>query len=518
MTHPQTTLAPQGKDNARDITKLVVMAVGGQGGGVLTNWIEAVARSQGRAVQATSVAGVAQRTGATIYYVEIAPAGIDAPVFSLAPAAGDVDILIAAELMEAGRAIQRGFVTPDRTALISSEHRALAVSEKTAPGNGIAIADDVISAATQTASKLILADMEKLAVDQGSVISSSLLGALAASGELPFPRASYEEAIRASGKGVEASLRAFAAGFDAASNPAAGLQNAGRSNEQTPSLAFNRVQATGPAKATVAWELLQDRVQELPDTVQNMASRGLQKVVLFQNCQYGEEYLTRLESIVSIDTAEQQFELSLEAAKHIANAMAYDDVIRVADIKTSLSRKDRIDAEMNKSETQLLKLTEYFHPRAEEIAGMLPAWLGARVEKSTKSMARLDRWFNKGRRIRTDRVSGYLQMYLLAGLRGYRPRTHRHKIEQQHLNYWLERVIAYAAFNYTLATECLRCRRLIKGYADTHARGLSKFDKVMNGIEKIAKQEDAAILANQLRKAALKDADGSALDRMLDTV
>jgi len=298
MTDPQTALAPQGKDTARDITKLIVMAVGGQGGGVLTNWIEAVARAEGRAVQATSVAGVAQRTGATIYYIEIAPVGIKAPIFSLAPAAGDVDILIAAELMEAGRAIQRGFVTPDRTALISSAHRALAVSEKMVPGNGIAIADDVIRAAKNAASKFIIADMEKLAVDAGSVISSSLLGALAASGELPFPRTSYEEAIRASGKGVEASLRAFAAGFSAASTPLTSVPNVE----------------------------VQSRVHELPVVVQDMAIRGLQKVVLFQNCKYGEEYLNRLESIVEIDTVEKQFELSLEAAKHIANAMAYDEV------------------------------------------------------------------------------------------------------------------------------------------------------------------------------------------------
>lgn len=97
---------------------------------MLTNWIETLARAQGYACQATSVTGVAQRTGATIYYVEMAPAGDLPPVFSLAPSAGDVDVMITAEMMEAGRAIQRGFVTPDRTTLIASTHRALAVSKK----------------------------------------------------------------------------------------------------------------------------------------------------------------------------------------------------------------------------------------------------------------------------------------------------------------------------------------------------------------------------------------------------
>ena len=138
MTKHQTSFPQDPPVRPDAIIKLAIVAVGGQGGGVLTNWIEAVARAQNYACQATSVAGVAQRTGATIYYIEMAPPGDVAPVFSLAPSAGDVDILIAAEMMEAGRAVMRGFVTPDRTTLIASTHRALAVSEKTVPGDGVA--------------------------------------------------------------------------------------------------------------------------------------------------------------------------------------------------------------------------------------------------------------------------------------------------------------------------------------------------------------------------------------------
>ena len=120
---------------ADSILKIAIMAVGGQGGGVLAGWIDRLARQQGYACQATSVAGVAQRTGATIYYIEMAPAGDAVPVFSLAPTAGDVDILIAAEMMEAGRAVMRGFVTPDKTTLIASTHRALAVSAVASGGD-----------------------------------------------------------------------------------------------------------------------------------------------------------------------------------------------------------------------------------------------------------------------------------------------------------------------------------------------------------------------------------------------
>src|SRR5690606_37639387 len=217
MTVHDSLMPRKGDARLQEIIKLAIYAVGGQGGGVLIGWIEDLARAQGYAAQATSVAGVSQRTGATIYYLEMAPMAGGQPVFSLMPAAGDVDVMIAAEWMEAGRAIIRGFVTPDRTTLIASTHRNLAVSEKMVPGDGVADPEAVREAAIQTAHRVLAADFEALAVKSGSVVSSTLFGALAASGALPFPRAAFEEAIRQSGgKGIEASIRAFGAGFDAA--------------------------------------------------------------------------------------------------------------------------------------------------------------------------------------------------------------------------------------------------------------------------------------------------------------
>ncbi len=121
------------------------------------------------------MAGVAQRTGATILLYGDGAGRRRGPRLSLAPSAGDVDIIIAAEMMEAGRAIIRGFVTPDRTTLIASTHRMLAVSEKTVPGDGMASSEEVKAAAELAAQKLVLADMDTAALKVGSVISASLL-------------------------------------------------------------------------------------------------------------------------------------------------------------------------------------------------------------------------------------------------------------------------------------------------------------------------------------------------------
>ena len=506
----QPPLAADSPDPAlAGIVKLAILAVGGQGGGVLTAWIEDLARQNGYAAQATSVAGVAQRTGATVYYVEMAPATGGTPVFSLMPAAGDVDVMIAAEMMEAGRAIIRGFVTPDRTTLIASTHRALAVSEKMTPGDGIASSAEVMAAADIAARRFIAADFDTLAIRNGSVISASLFGALAGSGVLPFPRAAFEAAIRRSGKGVDGSLRAFAAAHDAAQSPIAAAP--------PPPPAKPALTVNGPAHLTAAWTALHRRAQALPAPVAELAEPGLRKVVEFQDLAYGSEYLTRLDVILTRDSADHGHILTREAAKYIANAMAYDDVIRVADLKTRASRLTRINAEMRLTGGNLMQLTEYMHPRAEEIAGLLPAGLGARVAASPAWMARLDRWFSKGRRMRTDSLLAFAVLHAVGGLKFWRRRTLRHAQELAHLDQWLATALAVLP-RYDLAVELIRCRRLIKGYSDTHARGLSKFDRVLAATARVADRPDAADWCRRLREAALIDEEGKALDGAIRTI
>lgn len=511
MTAPDWIAAAPADPGLGGIIKVAVMAVGGQGGGVLTGWIEALARGAGYDCQATSVAGVAQRTGATIYYIEMAPPSGAAPVFALAPAPGDVDILIAAEMMEAGRAILRGFVTPDRTLLIASSHRALAVSEKTVPGDGIANAEAVRAAAGIAAKRLILADLETVAVKAGSVISASLFGALAGSGALPFPRTAFEDAVRGAGRGVESSLAAFAAGYAAAA--------AGAPTPQAATAApVSPGAVRGPARLLAEWQALITRIDALPAAVAAMARPGLAHVVDYQDLGYGREYLARLEAVMAADDPAEGCRLGREAAKYLARAMAYDDVIRVADLKTRGPRFARIRAEMGVTGDHALRLTEFIHPRAEEIAGLLPARLGRRVAASPRTMAWIGRWLGGGRRPRLDRIGGFAMIYVLGGLRAWRRRTLRHGDEVAHLDAWLATAMGYRAMSYDLAVEVIRCRRLIKGYSDTHARGRSKFDRVLAGIALVKDRADAPDWARRLREAALQDEAGAALDGALATI
>ena len=509
-------------DTAKPLA-IAVMAMGGQGGGVLVDWIVALCESQGWAAQSTSVPGVAQRTGATVYFIEVLPLPAGAPrelrpVLSLMPVPGEVDIVIGAELMEAGRAMQRGFVTPDRTTLIASSHRHFAVAEKQVPGDGIGEAENVFAAAAAAAKRFIAFDMAELAEKAGSVVSAVLFGALAASKTLPFDRAAFEATIRAAGVGVEPSLRAFALGFEGALAEA----SHGPAHSTFKAPISKRYPALAPV-GHAGYDALVARAQkDFPHAAHDMIGAGLQRVVDYQDVAYGREYLDLLAGILALDEANggeaRGYVLTRTAAKYIATAMAYDDVFRVADLKTRRSRFERVRKEIAARPDQLVYTTEYMHPRMEEVCGSLPASLGRYIEKRPGLFKALDRIVNRGRRVQTGTIRWFLPLYILGGMRSFRRGTLRHANEVAHRDAWLATVKAAAPKNYDLAVELLQVRRLVKGYSDTHARGASKFDKVMLGAAKVEGRPDAAEWVRRLREAALKDEDGIALSGALKTI
>ena len=282
------------KSKLNDVIKIAVLAVGGQGGGVLSNWITELANRNGFDAQMTSVAGVAQRTGATIYYVEIAPKAERPPVFALSPSPGDIDVLIASELMEAGRAILRGFVTPDKTTLVAPSHRILAVSEKQVPGNGRADGNVVAESPTTSALKTVCFDMEEIALVNGSMISASLFGGLAQSGALPFTPEQFEEIIRASGRGVDASVGAFR---DALTYDADAVE--------PKTMASTHVE--GPDSLLQQWGGLAARANAFPAPVNTMVLRGLQKSVGYQDVAYGKFYLDHVQIFAADSTRQCNF-------------------------------------------------------------------------------------------------------------------------------------------------------------------------------------------------------------------
>lgn len=495
---------------------IAILAMGGQGGGVLADWIVSMAEAEGWVAQSTSVPGVAQRTGATIYYVELLRPSAEGrmPVLSLMPTQGDVDIVLAAEFMEAGRSMMRGLVTPEKTTLIASTHRSYAVGEKEVPGDGTGDPQKVADASGIAARKSIVFDMQTLAEKNGSVISSAMFGALAGANVLPFARQAFEDAVRAGGKGVDASLRAFAAAYERAEKGAADPVR------RKPAVTPTALPASAGHPKLDA--LLARLRAELPESAYAIAFAGLKKVVDWQDPRYGDDYLDRLIALHARDADAggdaHDFAFTQAAAKYLANAMTYDDVVRVADLKTRATRFERVRKEVGAKAEQVVYTTEYMHPRMEEVAGTLPAAIGRWLTAHRGLYEGLDRFVSKGRHVKTGTLFWFAGLYFVSALKPMRRGMLRHEMEMAHIARWLDTAIAVLPVNYELATATLSARRLIKGYSDTHSRGQTKFDRVLSAVPLLAGRPDGAEWLTRLIQAALADEAGKALEGALATI
>ncbi|ALU91574.1 indolepyruvate:ferredoxin oxidoreductase subunit B [Herbaspirillum rubrisubalbicans M1] len=489
--------------------KIAILAMGGEGGGVLADWIVDLGEANGYFAQTTSVPGVAQRTGATIYYVELFPgagqADARSPVLALMPMPGDVDVVLASELMEAGRAVQRGLVTPDRTNLLCSTHRVYSIGERTAMGDGRVDSSALVEHARKAAKRFVSFDMAEAAERAGSVISAVLFGSLCGIGVLPFSRAQFEATIERGGVGVKPSLKAFAVGHDQARQ----AERAAPGTAQDAPL-FKPVDVAAIADQQVAQ--LVRKAQAYPPAVAPIAVEGVRRLIDYQDPDYAALYLQRLDALaaVAVVPGGRDDELLAESARYLALWMSYEDTIRVADIKTRSSRFARVRGDVRAKQEQLVDINEFMHPRLEEICETLPAALGRWLARPHWAHRLVRRYTQEGRVIKTSSLPGFLLLYGLSRWRRCRRLTLRYAQETERIERWWQRVASIAALNPALALEVAQCQRLVKGYSDTHARGLRNYDTLMQVVDRHAHTLAPAVL-RELREAALADEHGHKL-------
>jgi len=489
--------------------KLLIAALGGEGGGVLTDWIVTAAAAAGLPVQSTSIPGVAQRTGATTYYIEIFPVparalGGKRPVLALTPGVGDIDIAVASELLETGRTVAGGFVTPDRTHVIGSLSRFYAMDEKIAMGDGRFDRERLIEFVEDNAREAVLIDMEQLARASGSIVSAVMLGAIAGSQRLPVTAERLENAIRADGKAVEANLRGFRAGYDAAR---------ARAKPGKPAEIKKRAPTTP--------ELVEHEVTySLPALAQPTAIEGVRRLIAYQGVAYAQLYLNRLRALVDADAAGGvPGRLVKEVARQLAVRMSYEDVVRVAQAKIAPERMRRIAREELRVVNEPFSVHDFLKPGIEEFSQLMPSFLARPLLRLAQRRGWLGRVYF-GMEINSTSVTGYLRFLMLAKLRRWRPRGHRFKQEQAQIEAWLGLITEASRHSAEFALEVAQCARLLKGYGDTYARGLANYRSIEARVIRpaLAGNIPAGRAADALasaRTAALLDPEGEGLARCL---
>ncbi len=484
-----------------DLVRLLICAMGGEGGGVLTGWIVAAARAQGLAVQATSVPGVAQRTGSTTYYIEMSPRDPQgrAPVFALTPVPGQIDVVLASELVEGARAARVGLATPDRTTLISSTHRVFLIQEKMAMGDGRLDPATLEATARARAKQAYLLDMEALAKQAAVPISPVLMGALAGCNALPIERRHYEAAIRDSGIAVEKNLAAFDLAFARVHAPEAAPASP---PSAAPLVASDFIIGTSAAT--------RPDLAEFPAAAREVIARGLDRLEDFQDKAYAALYRDRLEPFRARDA-----DLLREVARHLALRMSYEDVIRVAQLKARAERFERIQGEVG-AKGEPFEVQDFFKPGVREIADILPPRLARFLLGRAEASPRLA-GLHVGMKVRTTTILGYLRVWLLARMKPWRRGSFRYEVEQSGITSWLGLVRAAVDKGDTaLAREIVELARLVEGYGDTHARGLANYGRIVEALVLPALSlpvapMGAASAVRAAREAALADPEGNGL-------
>lgn len=489
---------------------LLVCALGGEGGGVLAQWLVSAARHAGHAVQATSIPGVAQRTGATTYYVEVFPLpmaqlGGKRPVFSLNPAPGALDALVSSELMETVRQIGQGMASTERTLVISSSARALTTMERMQMGDGRLDSERLLGVVKDFSKERHVFDMNAVAKECGTVVSAVLLGAIAASRLFPFGREAFEAAVREDGGATAAaSLRGFAKAFEIVHAPRAQAN-------QVRQLLLNEEQQEMPTAIR----------KQFPAATHAMLALGHARLMDYQGPAYAALYLTRMAQVLQAEQqadpdARRGFEITIAMARWLALWMAFDDIVRVADLKSRASRWQRVKDEVKAQEGDLLLVYDHFKPGASEFAALLPQALANEVLAWDKRRVMQGKTpWGLALKVGTHSVLGMLSLRILASLKWLRVRGSRYALEQAMIERWLAGVVGGAQRDWALGHELAQCGRLIKGYGATNERGK---DNLLHVLEHLAQGQDAVQAAQAVaaaRQAALQDEGGLALDQLL---
>lgn len=485
-------------------------AFGAGGGAVLSDWLFDTAVRAGHSAQSTSLSRDPQAAGPGSYCVEISPVP-DAALaghrlaFSADTAPAGIDLLLSGELLDTLRQVAAGRVSPERTWVLSATSRALAVAGQRPAADERTNSAAVLATLAHHARATELLNLVEMARRADTVVPAVALGAVAASGVLPFERRAYEDTIRASAKGDNA-IRANLKGF---------------------SLAYDTVTRRRQQR-----QLLDSEFQTLPRNVPvpspalDLRARARLRLTEYQDSAYARLYEERLARVAAAEAMAdpeglERGAVTEETTRWLALWMAFDDLARVAALKLRAGRNRRNPGKAAVRPEQIGQLLEHFKPGVPEIAALLPQGLAqGLIGWDRRRLARGEDAWALPMPMGTHTLLGALALRFLASLKSLRRSGSRYALEQQLITQWLQAIEQGAREHWALGHELALCGRLIKGYGSIHERGKHSLLHIIHHLAKPAPGRDAspearAAAVHAGRLAALADDAGVAFDQML---
>ncbi len=478
-------------DKKSDLIKILIPAVGGQGGGVLTEWLVQAFFLEDFDAQGISLPGLSQRGGSTVYYLEAhpKPKSEGKPlIFAQFPVPGEVDIILAQEFLELGRALELGYGS-DKTTIVTSTHRVYSTLEKMPIGSGIYSDENLRKLASAFSSEMIELNALELSKANGMdelAVNGILLGALCESGALPIDKKSFITSIEMVGVAVNASLKAFEVGWNYAhSNSDTSLSD----SVKWDSFKAERSDKLEGKDKEEYLARIKSIESDYPSNLKEILAESVYRLIDYQDIDYADKYLNEVRNIYVIDddTKGSNYKLTESYAKNLALLMSYEDGVRVAELKIKSDRFKRIREEMRIKDDQVFHVVDYLKPDAEEIYGLLPNVLVAPVLSFTQTRLFKKIWRRKkpltmGQTPVTNSFSGYLRMWMLTKIKFMRPQSHRYKKEHKLIKRYTETLNKYSTYDYKLTCLIAQSAQMVKGYGKVRRRTMDAFYRYIDNI------------------------------------
>jgi indolepyruvate ferredoxin oxidoreductase beta subunit len=247
-------------------------------------------------------------------------------------------------------------------------------------------------------------------------------------------------------------------------------------------------------------------------------------MIEYQDRGYAALYVQRLNRVLEVERAADPagsggFAIARETARALALWMAFDDVVRVADLKCRASRFARVRREVKAQDGELVRIYDHFKPGVPELAGLLPAsWAAAAIRWDRRRQKNGRKPFALPLKIGVHTLSGFLALRLLASMKPLRRHGSRFAQEQASIEHWLSGIEKATRQDWSLGQEVALCGRLIKGYGGTNDRGKENLLHILEHVAVGGGFVDARARAGAVhaaRVAALADDVGKELDKTL---
>lgn len=472
--------------------RILIGTVGGQGGGVLSDWLVHGLLNAGWRATSIGLLGLSQRAGTVTYYCEAIPGQGKMPIPSVFAVPGDVDILIGQELLELGRLVFGGFASPT-CSIIGNSARYLTTMEKMPAEGGIYDSSIIARAVAELApGRHNVVDAQRLVLEAGLPALTSnalLLGAAIASPAFDLPREPFHEAIRESEVNVKASIAAFDIGYNRMKDGTLPrMMVEGQKPIDGAELARQRQGRLSENQRKDYDRLLSHAALTYGPGMHLILAEALYRLMDYQDTQYAEEFLGRVAKMAKQPGADANL---VEAyAQHLSNWMTYEDGARVAQLKTRPERFEWIKKDFGIAEGQRFVVTDYLVPDMEQILGGLPKPIASLIETIGRIFKSDFDTLKFPIQINTNGFWGYSLMRGIAMLKGLRRMSRRYGHEQILLARWEAAIVTNLKKNPQLGTLAADAGRIVKGYGRVRMDALNDLwaflDEGLPRIERLA--------------------------------